>query len=670
VLKPGDSIGAYRILGELGRGGMARVYRALQVSLDREVALKALSSDLAGDPQFLQRFTQEAHAVARLHHPNIVSIYDYGEQDDTPFIVMELVEGGTLKTMLGEPMDLQQAAPLIADVAAALDYAHRLGIIHRDVKPHNILIAPDGHAVLSDFGIAKLASAATQLTRTGASIGTPEYMSPEQVKGETATAASDIYSLGIVAFELATGRVPFSGDTPFAVMLKHVQEKAPPARQFKATLPAALEPVLAKALAIDAADRYVTAMEFSRAFTAAAQTADPAETVVMTVPVQSPGPAVTVVPLPPADAAATLIERAASPGASYPSTIPAAAQAVPAPPAPPPGRTGRTVASGGGLTLTMTPQKLGRSQATYGLVLRNDRAEATEMTLHAAGHDTCEFTVPEKVVVPANAETAVQLGVRSSRRRWRGPAEKREFNLAAMAGGAAPMVVTGEFEDRPRNAMVAVGGAFAGLLLLVGLPAGVVLSRGGGDSNNPAATDATSTPSATQGNAVATATATATPAAGASQSQTAPTPAQTSPPTPTGTPAPATPTTPAAPTATAVPPTSTRAPTPSPVPTVAFQVTSVLIHPYQDTVTQSCSSQAQMYFVGDIFTSAPGTVAYHFVRSDGAVAQPETVAVGTGPVSVAYSWFLAASYTGWVALVIDSPNALTSAQANFKLTCT
>jgi serine/threonine-protein kinase len=606
---------------------MARVYRALQVSLDREVALKALSADLAGDPQFLQRFTQEAHAVARLHHPNIVSIYDYGEQDDTPFIVMELVEGGTLKTMLGEPMDLQQAAPLIADVAAALDYAHRLGIIHRDVKPHNILIAPDGHAVLSDFGIAKLASAATQLTRTGASIGTPEYMSPEQVKGEPATAASDIYSLGIVAFELATGRVPFSGDTPFAVMLKHVQEKAPPARQFKATLPAALEPVLAKALAIDAADRYVTATEFARAFTTAAQTADPAETVVMTVPVHSPGPAVTAVPLPPADAAATLIEPAAPPAASYPSTIPAAPQAVPAP-APPTGRTGRTIASDGGLTLTMTPEKLGRSRATYALVLRNDRAEATEMTLRAGGHDTCEFTVPEKVVVPPNAETAVRLGVRSNRRRWRGPAEKREFSLAATAGGAAPMVVTGEFEDRPRNAMVAVGGAFAGLLLLVGVPAGVVLSRGGGDSN-AAAGDPTNTPAATQANVVATATS-------------------------------------APPTATTAPPT----PTPTTAPTAGRVTSAQLTSSITDT-SWTCSPPYPVYFLAEIKTNGPATVTYHFVRSDSRTSSSESVGVDSTAYTVAYyTWELSASYTGWVALVIDSPNALTSAQANFKLTCT
>ncbi len=214
----GKTVGQYQVQGLLGRGGMAAVYRAYQPSLDREVALKVLSGALA-TPEFMERFQQEAKAIAKLNHPNILAVYDCGtapvEGSPVHYIAMQYVEGGTLKDKMGLPMDLETAGRIVSQVAEALACAHRQHIVHRDVKPSNILLAEGGRALLSDFGIAKVLDASEGLTRAGVGLGTPQYMSPEQAQGLPVDHRSDIYSLGIVLDEMLTCQPPFQGDTPW-----------------------------------------------------------------------------------------------------------------------------------------------------------------------------------------------------------------------------------------------------------------------------------------------------------------------------------------------------------------------------------------------------------------------------------------------------------------------
>src|SRR6266852_2775465 len=227
-------LGHYRILAPLGQGGMARVYRAHQENLDREVAVKVLPPWYATDRNFVERFNQEARLVARLSHANIVMVHDAGEQNGHIYIVMQLVDGGTLKQRLdqiqaeGKTMDVVEANRIFKQLADALAYAHEQGIIHRDIKPVNVLMDRSGRPILSDFGIAKvLASTQDHLTRPGAGVGTPEYMSPEQCQGGPVDARSDIYALGVMLFEALTGRLPFMGDNYPALAHSHIYEIPP-----------------------------------------------------------------------------------------------------------------------------------------------------------------------------------------------------------------------------------------------------------------------------------------------------------------------------------------------------------------------------------------------------------------------------------------------------------
>ena len=267
----GRQLGTYRVLAPLGEGGMAAVYRALQISVNRQVAVKVLPRHYAGDAEFVGRFRREVSILAMLKHPGILSIIDFGESEGYTYIVMPLVDGGTLASRLtGEPLPLPDVTRIIGQVGDALDYAHGKGVVHRDLKPSNILMDERGNCLLSDFGIARVSGGGGRLTMTGTQMGTPTYMSPEQAEGQPGGPASDIYSLGVVLYELVTGRVPFEGDTPIAIAVKHVTAQLPPPRSRNPHLPAAVEAVVLKALARVPADRFATVHDLSAALVLAA----------------------------------------------------------------------------------------------------------------------------------------------------------------------------------------------------------------------------------------------------------------------------------------------------------------------------------------------------------------------------------------------------------------
>jgi serine/threonine protein kinase len=267
----GKQLGQYRIVAPLGEGGMAAVYKAYQASVERYVALKILPRHYASDPDFVRRFKREAKVIAGLAHPNILPVHDYGEAEGYTYIVMRYVEGGTLANLLqGQPLPLSQTCYVVSQIAAALDYAHAKGVVHRDVKPSNVLLDEQGNCLLSDFGIAKMIEATGQFTVTGAFIGTPTYASPEQALGQRLDGRSDIYSLGVILYEMTTGRPPFDAETPMAILIKHVHDPLPMPRTVNPALSEPVERVILKALAKGPENRYQTAGEMAQALASAA----------------------------------------------------------------------------------------------------------------------------------------------------------------------------------------------------------------------------------------------------------------------------------------------------------------------------------------------------------------------------------------------------------------
>ncbi len=253
------TLGKYRIDFEIGRGGMGTVFRGYDPDLHRYVAVKVLAPHLAWDEMFVERFLREARAAARIKHPNIVTIHDVGQQAGWHYFVMEFLEGRSLTQLIEQQGSFrpQQVLAILRPVASALDFAHHNGLIHRDIKPGNIIVGPRGHVTLTDFGIARAAQE-TRLTGTGMIVGTPEYMSPEQAQGLTVDARSDQYSLAVVAYEMLSGEVPFKADSTLALMYKVVHEPPPPISQARPDLPAGVQPTLERALAKEPGARYPT----------------------------------------------------------------------------------------------------------------------------------------------------------------------------------------------------------------------------------------------------------------------------------------------------------------------------------------------------------------------------------------------------------------------------
>lgn len=256
----------YQIKETIGGGGMANVYLAKDIILERDVAIKVLRLEYANDEEFIARFDREAHAATSLSHPNIVNIYDVGEEDQILYMVMEYVDGMTLKEYILQrgPLEVYEALDIMKQITSAITHAHANGIVHRDIKPQNILMDAKGKVKVTDFGIA-MALSATALTQTNSILGSVHYLSPEQARGGMATKKSDIYSIGIVLYELLTGRLPFSGETPVSIALKHLQNDTPSVRRFNPDIPQSVENIVLKAMAKDPFHRYETVSKVEEA---------------------------------------------------------------------------------------------------------------------------------------------------------------------------------------------------------------------------------------------------------------------------------------------------------------------------------------------------------------------------------------------------------------------
>ncbi len=288
--EPGELIGGRYELGrQLGAGGMARVYLGHDRLLDREVAVKVLAEPYASDPNFVERFRREASAAAGLNHPNIVAVYDRGEADGSYYIVMEYLAGPDLKQVIRSrsPLPPTEAIDAAQQILAALGAAHRRDLVHRDVKPQNVLVAEDGHLKVTDFGIAR-AGAESDMTEAGSVIGTAQYLSPEQARGDEVTAASDTYAVGIVLYEMLTGRVPFDGGPPVAVAMKQISDEPVSPRIVEPSVPRELEAVVMRSLAKRPSERYRTAEEMSRALAEARGAIDGTGGTTRVIPVAGP----------------------------------------------------------------------------------------------------------------------------------------------------------------------------------------------------------------------------------------------------------------------------------------------------------------------------------------------------------------------------------------------
>jgi len=283
----GENIGPYRIIEKLGQGGMATVYKAYHAALDRYVALKVLHPAFLEDQTFIGRFQREARVVAKLEHPSIVPVYDFAEHEKRPYLVMKYIEGETLKARLSRgPLNAAEITQVVDSVGSALAYAHKQGILHRDIKPSNVLINNDGQMYLADFGLARIAQAGESTLSSDSIMGTPQYISPEQARGDKdLDAGTDIYSFGVMMYEMVVGQVPFSADTPFSIIHDHIYTPLPMPRSINPKVPESVQRVLLKALSKERVDRYPDVPSMVSAFKAAWQSAGvPMQGTALTLP--------------------------------------------------------------------------------------------------------------------------------------------------------------------------------------------------------------------------------------------------------------------------------------------------------------------------------------------------------------------------------------------------
>jgi serine/threonine-protein kinase len=304
TLTPGATLGNYQILEKIGAGGMGSVYKAYQPALGRYVAIKVLPPQTAGDPSFAERFALEARAIGKLRHPNIVTAYDFSSSGDVAYLVSDFIDGGTLADQLGAPLPLDYVMTILTPMASALDYAHARGVIHRDIKPQNILLTHEGSPLLTDFGLAKIIGPGSGVTQAGALMGTAEYIAPECASGaESAGPASDQYAMAIVAYQMLVGRHPFPSENPLSALMAHVHKPVPLPSAIGVPLAPNVEQALLRGLAKKPADRFARVGDFVRALSgaaasspsqppipAAAQLSIPVVTLPTVVPAEAPKP--------------------------------------------------------------------------------------------------------------------------------------------------------------------------------------------------------------------------------------------------------------------------------------------------------------------------------------------------------------------------------------------
>ena len=271
TIQPGGKLGNYEIVEKIGAGGMGAVYKAYQPSLGRYVAIKVLPPQTSGDPAFADRFAQEAKAIGKLRHPNIVTAFDFATDAGVAYLVSDYIDGGTLADQLGAPLPIDYAIQLLTPIASALDYAHARGVVHRDIKPQNILLTHDGTPVLTDFGLAKIVGPGSGMTQAGSLMGTADYMAPELSGGaETAGPAADQYALGLIAYQMLVGRHPFPADNPLSALMAHVHKPVPIPSTFGVTLTPGVEAALLKALSKKPEERFTRCGDFIRALAGSA----------------------------------------------------------------------------------------------------------------------------------------------------------------------------------------------------------------------------------------------------------------------------------------------------------------------------------------------------------------------------------------------------------------
>jgi serine/threonine protein kinase len=332
TLVPGATLGNYQIIEKVGAGGMGSVYKAYQPALGRYVAIKVLPPQTAGDPSFAERFALEARAIGKLRHPNIVTAYDFSTNADVAYLVSDFIDGGTLADQLGAPLPLDYALTILTPMASALDYAHARGVVHRDIKPQNILLTHEGTPVLTDFGLAKIIGPGSGVTQAGALMGTAEYIAPECASGaESAGPAADQYAMAIVAYQMLVGRHPFPSENPLSALMAHVHKPVPVPSAIGVALPPNVEAALLRGLAKKPTDRFARVGDFVRALSGA-PTSSPSQPPIV-VPPEAPGSVLAQTPKPslPGGAEAlagpSVTAARSAPGGPYPQ-----GPAVPEPP--------------------------------------------------------------------------------------------------------------------------------------------------------------------------------------------------------------------------------------------------------------------------------------------------------------------------------------------------